>query len=634
MKHRFNHRLCVCVALALVAVWAGQGVVHAADPTNVSGCVFWLRADAGVRTNASGKVTNWVDQVSGIVVTNSGGASPSEPGVTASWENGRPALNWTSKPGYGLVLPAGGLSITNGQDRAIFMVVRISASRGGNNEVFGPGTGWMIDLAGTSNGGSAGSIRLRNGSNNYWVNSAGLASGGSYIVAVVAKAGSPTNVSVYRSGTLVGSTNNFDCSFYTLTNAIGIGWSMFATREYIGHIAEVVLFNRALDTTDHNAVGAYLAEKYAIASAYAGGIQPVNQPGAVVRHSTSAVLGATLLGGDADMWFLWSTNSAPGQTLTAWEGQAKLTNVSSAGATVTCLATNLEPGTKYYWRCFASNATATGWATTTENFTTHSALKAFSPPPVTSGLVLNLDASALSYTNNQRFEWWPDAAGSTADFTANYGAATNWPTYKASVASLSNQPAVRFGKAQPLTGGAIPSIGPGTNRTMFLVVVPASSAGGNSEVIGTSSGTMIDLAGARSGAPANCARIRSTGSVFSRSNSLAMDVPHIVAVTDEGGGVPPTRVYVDGVEAIPYTYDLYLGTSSTNRFFAWNMTSGVGLGWSDVSGREYAGDIAQIVLYNRVLSGPEQNAVGCFLQTKYGLAGAYRSPRGAIFKIR
>jgi len=34
----------------------------AATPTNISGCLLWLEADAGVQTNASGGVTNWLDQ--------------------------------------------------------------------------------------------------------------------------------------------------------------------------------------------------------------------------------------------------------------------------------------------------------------------------------------------------------------------------------------------------------------------------------------------------------------------------------------------------------------------------------------------------------------------------------------------
>jgi hypothetical protein len=245
------------------------------DPISVSGCVLWLKADAGVRTNSSGMVTNWVDQVSGIVVTNSA-ASPAVPTLVSNWQNGYPALNWSAQATNGLTVPAGSIDVTNGQNRTVFIVARLSGSRGSINEVFGRGTGQMIDLAGTGSS-PAGCIRLRN-STNFYAN-AQLVANGTYIIAVVAQGGSSTNVSAYRNGNMVGSTN-YDCALYALTGSVGVGWSTYTTeaRSYIGHVAEVVVYNRALDTSDHNAIGAYLSQKYAIASTYAGAIQPVSPP--------------------------------------------------------------------------------------------------------------------------------------------------------------------------------------------------------------------------------------------------------------------------------------------------------------------------------------------------------------------
>jgi len=68
--------IVLLVLLSAANLWA-------VDPTNVTGCALWLKADAGVYTNSSGVVTNWVDQAHGISAINSS-AAPAMPTVMAN----------------------------------------------------------------------------------------------------------------------------------------------------------------------------------------------------------------------------------------------------------------------------------------------------------------------------------------------------------------------------------------------------------------------------------------------------------------------------------------------------------------------------------------------------------------------
>ena len=45
-----------------VEYWDGNVIAEIALPTEVPGLAVWLKADAGVQTNGSGAVTNWLDQ--------------------------------------------------------------------------------------------------------------------------------------------------------------------------------------------------------------------------------------------------------------------------------------------------------------------------------------------------------------------------------------------------------------------------------------------------------------------------------------------------------------------------------------------------------------------------------------------
>lgn len=95
-----------------------------------------------------------------------------------------------------------------------------------------------------------------------------------------------------------------------------------------------------------------------------------NADGATNVTPTRACLNGNLLftgGGATDVWTFWGTGDGV-TTKTSWAFCTNL-GVCSTGA-FTKLVTHLQPGSKYYYRCYATNAFADGWATNSAEFTT------------------------------------------------------------------------------------------------------------------------------------------------------------------------------------------------------------------------------------------------------------------------
>jgi fibronectin-binding autotransporter adhesin len=64
------------------------------QPTNISGCLLWLKADAGAQTNASGGVTNWLDQ-SGNGNHAASQAAATHPEYATNAVNGQPVVRFS-----------------------------------------------------------------------------------------------------------------------------------------------------------------------------------------------------------------------------------------------------------------------------------------------------------------------------------------------------------------------------------------------------------------------------------------------------------------------------------------------------------------------------------------------------------
>lgn len=49
---------------------------------------------------------------------------------------------------------------------------------------------------------------------------------------------------------------------YSLAGNVGVGGAFFSGREYIGNLAEVLVYDRALDATELDWLGGYVQDKY------------------------------------------------------------------------------------------------------------------------------------------------------------------------------------------------------------------------------------------------------------------------------------------------------------------------------------------------------------------------------------
>jgi hypothetical protein len=75
-------------------------------------------------------------------------------------------------------------------------------------------------------------------------------------------------------------------------------------------------------------------------------------------------LNGWLIDGPADVYVYWGESD--GGTNGPWDHAIVLTNF--AGGTFAPAISNLTTGTTYYYRAYASNSTATVWATNTASF--------------------------------------------------------------------------------------------------------------------------------------------------------------------------------------------------------------------------------------------------------------------------
>lgn len=105
-----------------------------------------------------------------------------------------------------------------------------------------------------------------------------------------------------------------------------------------------------------------------------------NSPGTVTLASGVTQLRGTLAGGAADVYLYWGAADG-GTTQAAWSNTNVLSGVNVGAFSGDIVVGNPLYGRIYYYRCYASNAYSTAWASATATFTT---LKPTAPPPVIS----------------------------------------------------------------------------------------------------------------------------------------------------------------------------------------------------------------------------------------------------------
>lgn len=251
-----------------------------AQLTVTNGLTAWFKADAGVTTNASGRVLSWADQsVNGNNATPYNGAAYS-PTYVSSGLNGLPVLSFDGSHFYGDNLTlANPLDLSSG---ASVFVVALNANRKNYNGLVHLGNtadpfslavpGGKDDLAiywqvGSSGGGapvSGNPLYAVNSADSYlFGNDSGPATNNPYLYSVVAAAGGATqrvnqvDVTLATVGSYFLPTNTASIA------SIGVGYGYYSSG-LEGYIAEVLIYNTTLSDTERLYVEAYLDGKYSL----------------------------------------------------------------------------------------------------------------------------------------------------------------------------------------------------------------------------------------------------------------------------------------------------------------------------------------------------------------------------------
>lgn len=227
-------------------------------------------------------------------------------------------------------------------------------------------------------------------------------------------------------------------------------------------------------------------------------------------------------------------------------------------------------------------------------------------PPVPSdlsGLQAWWKADSLALTDGAAVASWSDSSGNSR--SAAQGTAGARPVYKTSI--LNGKPVVRFDGVDdnlPFTASSLTSV------TAFVVCAP-------------SGGTAYNGPLGWGGLPPNHGF-----ALVSADGSPATWRPHIVAYASSGLE-PLNKTTASASVAKPVASKIYTYTSDqaaasirTNGVDPGvvNVTSGftqhaaIGYGYGF-----FGGDIAEIAVYNRILTVPERVLVESYLATKYGL---------------
>ena len=128
----------------------------------------------------------------------------------------------------------------------------------------------------------------------------------------------------------------------------------------------------------------------------------------------------------------------------------------------------------------------------------------------------------------------------------------------------------------------------------------------NSEVFGTSTGTMIDF-----GTYTSIDRLRlrdssHDGDIYSTAGTIPYDQPNLISITATSGN---TQAYQGSTAII----------STTNEHAHFDLSASVGIGGASFVGRRFHGYIGEFIVYSKVLNATELSQVWQYLSAKWGI---------------
>ena len=539
-----------------------------------SGLVFWLRGDQGVNTSG-GNVVSWNDlSGSGNHLTVTSG----NPGVTTGGLNGH---NYVHFDGVDDGLGRAGTSQlpTGAGQRSVFMVVRYDSSGWGG---FAWGNPACNRAFGTGVAAKSGNLLVQGwcGANDF--TSATKGTGGGFLA----------QSAVYDGTTVVHYLNNMQIdsathAYNTGTNAIRLGVELDDRTKIDMDVAELLVYNRALNSTERAQVQTYLNNLY-FAS------QPTNQPptanpdsGQVSAPAGSVTVNVLANDSDSDGTLVPATVKVVQQP---GNGTTQI-NTTTGAITYTHNGSATTSDSFKYTVADDDGAVSTA-ATVTVTIASGGA-----GVPVSSGLVFWLRGDQGVAANGQAVTQWADQSGSGNHLSVVSGS----PTFNAT--GLNGHGYVGFDGVDDGLGRTGTSLLPtaATARTVFMVARYESAGWG-----GFAWGN------------AACNRAFGTGVAGSSGNLLVQGWcganDFIADQKGEGAGwLTQAAVYSNG-NLTHYLNGTQID-SGTHTFDTGSAGIRLGIELNDRTKLDM--DVAELLVYNRALSASERQQVQSYLDTLY-----------------
>ena len=551
------------------------------DPITGTAPRLWLKADAGITKDASNRVSSWADQ-SGANNTTTQATSSNQPLWVDNSLNGKPVVRF------------------DGADDQL-----VAASSAGNDNftvIAVAKTANTHQIDGESNSGTSGTGGQRYLFGATYPNGAGVSMGTNGI-SVYEHAGSYMPALAVYQGTLGAGYNIITVKYIArrpqiyLNNALvrtgvksALG-SVLATTQigsgpygaFGGDIAEVLIYNRALSDSDRALVESDLNQRYNVVTT------------APAAPSTLTASAAT----STQVTLSWSS---PGPFLVKLERKtgangtyAQIGATTAAGVTIYNDG-GLSADTTYYYRARAFNLFGNSSYSNEFSITT----PATGPTVPSNGMKVWLRGDfGVNKDGANLISNWTDSSGNGND--AGQTTAASKPS--ALPAGLNGRPLVHFD---------------GSDDFLTLPNFASAFTEGEVFVVLRSTGTQVDVS-----------TLWTMGDDYIWGPNLYPNSDGTVYETfgtrnRKSTGQPPTplnQFHVYNVASKPGEFVMRFNgleryrTASNTVFFPAAPILGGGI----YNRHRLGGDIAEMLIYDRVLTQTERDAVTAYCQTKYGM---------------
>jgi probable HAF family extracellular repeat protein len=373
---------------------------------------------------------------------------------------------------------------------------------------------------------------------------------------------------------------------YAGSPKLGFGASYFA-----GDLSEVLIFNRTLTGDERDAVNMYLNSKYALVT---------NAPVAPTNLTATAI-------SSSQVNLTWNSSLGTASTL------FKLERKTGTGGTyaqiavlrdaTTYLDTNLAASTAYYYRVKAGNFAGDSDFSNEANATT--AGGGADLPMSNLKLWLKADAGVTRQGTNNSVEFWFDQSGRYND--ARQQTAANQPQWVDN--AMNGRPVVRFDANSRYFN--LPNLLNGATQAEAFVVLKATAdtptATRGLWIFGSYNyyGNWYGYYPATDGTISE--DFGTTGLNNIGNPVQPLDQNHVYNVVGRAG---EWTARINGM--VQYT--------TTNNTFGYTASPKLGFG-----GGYFAGDVAEVLIYDRALSSDERDVVNGYLNARYAMVTAVPS---------